>query len=116
VIRTNLEGTDRQEIAGLRLVGGWWGDDGYLYFTNVRFGLARRLVAGGPTETLTTLEKNTNEMHAAPQLLPGGRAVLFTLVRPLANDDTYEIRALDLATRRVKTIARGYAAVHRGGH
>jgi Tol biopolymer transport system component/tRNA A-37 threonylcarbamoyl transferase component Bud32 len=115
VIRTNLEGTGRQEIADSALSGGWWGDDGYLYFTNVRFGLARRLVAGGPTETLTTLEKNTNEMHAAPQPLPGGRAVLFTLFRPLANDNTYEIRVLDLTTRRVKTIARGYAAVHRGG-
>ena len=115
VIRTNLAGTAQQEIADSAEFGGWWGDDGYLYFTKVRFGLARRLVAGGPTEVLTTLDGNANEMHVAPQLLPGGKAVLFTTIRTLTNVNSHEIRVLDLATRQARTIARGYAAVHRGG-
>jgi serine/threonine-protein kinase len=115
VIRTNLDGSAQQVIADSAEFGGDWGDDGYLYYTHIGFSLARRPIAGGPVEMLTTLAKNANEFHSQPQLLPGGRSVLFTAVRTLTNDATHEIRVVDLATRKEKVIARGFSAVYGDG-
>jgi serine/threonine-protein kinase len=114
VIRTRRDGTSPQVIGDSAQFGGWWGRDGFLYYTHVGFTLARRAVTGGPAELLTTVTKNSNEFHALPQLLPDGKHVLFTAVRTLSNDDTHEIRALDLASRTTKLITRGSSALY--GH
>ena len=60
--------------------GASWGEDGSIVFTTTDAGLARVTAEGGEVETLTRLDPTTGERsHRWPELLPGGRAVLFTI-------------------------------------
>src|SRR5207245_7857752 len=60
--------------------GGSWGDDGTIVFTpNNRAALSKVSSAGGTPQPLTTLDKQEGEITQRwPQVLPGGKAVLFT--------------------------------------
>ena len=60
--------------------GGSWGDDGDIIFTpnnNGRVALQRVSSAGGKVEQLTELG-HAEATHRWPQVLPGGKAVLYT--------------------------------------
>jgi serine/threonine-protein kinase len=58
--------------------GGSWGVDGTIVFTpRGPGGLSRVSSAGGTPEVLTTPDPSV-EMHRWPQVLPGGRAVVYT--------------------------------------
>jgi serine/threonine-protein kinase len=61
--------------------GGSWGPDGYIIFTaSYAMGLWRVSAAGGSPEMLTTPDHSKGELgHWWPQILPGGKAVLFTI-------------------------------------
>jgi Tol biopolymer transport system component len=60
--------------------GGSWGEDGTIVFTpDVGVPLSKVYSAGGTPEPLTTLDKQAGETTQRwPQVLPGGKAVLFT--------------------------------------
>ena len=60
--------------------GGSWGEDGTIVFSPVlRTALSKVFSAGGSPQPLTTLDKQTGEVtHRWPQVLPGGKAILFT--------------------------------------
>jgi Tol biopolymer transport system component len=60
--------------------GGSWGDDGTIVFApDNRGALFKVSSAGGIPQPLTTLDKQAGEnTHRWPQMLPGGKAVLFT--------------------------------------
>jgi serine/threonine-protein kinase len=58
------------------VLGMSWGEDGIVYGLDTG-GIMRVLASGGPAEQLVRVEKS--ETAAYPQILPGGRAVLFTL-------------------------------------
>jgi serine/threonine protein kinase len=58
--------------------GAWWADDGSIvYAAHFRRGLMRVSASGGPASPLTTLADGEIS-HRFPQVLPGGRAVIFT--------------------------------------
>ena len=58
--------------------GGWWAEDGTIVFApNSREGLMRVSESGGQVQPLTTLGA-VRYPHRFPQVLPGGRAVLYT--------------------------------------
>jgi predicted Ser/Thr protein kinase len=58
--------------------GAWWSEDGTIvYAPHFRMGLMRVSSSGGPASPVTTLA-NGEISHRFPQVLPGGRAVLFT--------------------------------------
>jgi serine/threonine-protein kinase len=57
--------------------GGWWGEDDTIVFAGSRTGLMRVSSAGGPVQPLTTL-LDGEISHRFPQVLPGGKAVLYT--------------------------------------
>lgn len=62
-----------------------WGEDEQIYFSSLggNGGIWRVPVAGGVPEPVTEVADSASEyVHAWPQLLPGGRQLLFTVVGP----------------------------------
>jgi hypothetical protein len=79
--------------------GGRIGDDDNIVFATHK-GLIRVRAAGGTAQTLTKVDKATGESsHLNPFVLPGARAVLFTVV----SGSAAQVVLLDLKrnTRRV---------------
>ena len=95
------------KLAGLPR-GASWGVDGTIVFaTNVdQTGLFRVAAEGGTPETLTTPDAAKGErLHEWPEILPGGRAVLFTIYRVGETlDENTQVAVLDLATRQWKVV------------
>jgi serine/threonine-protein kinase len=89
-----------------------WGDDGWVYFTNAKWGLSRVPAVGGAVEVLTEPDSAKEEtIHHWPFVLPGGRGVLFTVGHRLITDETkYDIAVLDVETRERRTLLRGTSA------
>jgi len=56
--------------------GAWWDEDDTIVFSSAG-GLMRVPAAGGNPQPVTTLEKDENA-HLWPQVLPGGKEILFT--------------------------------------
>jgi hypothetical protein len=90
---------------GLR--GGSWGEDGYIVAAlgNGK-GLSRIPGGGGTPQSLTMLE-NLELTHRWPQVLPGGRAVLFSANSFESNWDEASVQVLSLKTGQRKTVQRG---------
>ena len=97
------------EIQGTLMGASWGADDTIVFATNVRTtGLLSVSAAGDTPTVLTEPDPRQGELdHTLPFVLPGGRAVLFTIV---AHGDVLEnsrIAVLDLETRQRKTLVRG---------
>jgi Tol biopolymer transport system component/predicted Ser/Thr protein kinase len=100
--------------------GGSWGEDGTIVFTpDVQVPLAKVSSAGGSPQPLTTLQAGETT-HRWPQILPGGKAVLFTSGTiasglTLGNTDTV---VYSMASGQRKTVQRGgfYARYVPSGH
>ena len=85
------------------LFGASWGDDGTIVFATARNGgLWRVSAAGGTPETLTTPQPGEYS-HRLPHMLPGGHAVIFTIMKGAYRwDDTQiVVRSLDSGTQTV---------------
>lgn len=77
--------------------GATWGADGSIVFAAGASGLMRVSDAGGVAEVLTTPDASRGEVtHIAPQFLPDGERVLFTL---RVGVDEWRIAILSLASR-----------------
>jgi serine/threonine-protein kinase len=89
--------------------GASWGEGDVIVFCeSPSSGLFKMPATGGEPEPLTTLDTEKTEFsHRWPQILPGGRSVLFTVLRDdQTGTGTLEIVELDTGARRV---------VHHGG-
>jgi serine/threonine protein kinase/Tol biopolymer transport system component len=89
-------------------IGVTWVDDGTLIVAtnNGTTGLLRVTVGGGEPTVLTTVDRARGEReHLCPSVLPGGRAILFTI----AGDQpaNAQIAMLDLETRQRSILIRG---------
>jgi serine/threonine-protein kinase len=87
-----------------------WGEDGRIYFSFLggNGGIWRVPAAGGALEPVTVVSDSAMEhVHAWPQLLPGGKDLLFTVIGPSggALDSRIVVEALGSGNRR--TIAEG---------
>jgi Tol biopolymer transport system component len=92
--------------------GGSWGDDDQIIFSGAGQSLMRVSASGGPCETLTTsdVEDVRTGHHRSPQILPGGKAVLFGIAVPGGTDDS-QIAVLDLDSREYRVLdQRGTSA------
>ena len=92
-----------------RLRGASWGPDDTIVFAEEGYGGLFRVSAnGGEPETLTTLDEGQGEIaHRWREVLPGGRALLFTSARGVRTEDR-EIALLDLVSgERSELIATG---------
>jgi serine/threonine-protein kinase len=90
-------------------LGAGWSEDGiFLVIGNPHEGLVRVSAEGGPQETLA--ERGGEEIALCfPQVLPGGKAVLFYAL-PTLEPDKATVEVLTLADRHRKTVVRGGAS------
>ena len=87
--------------------GGSWGEDGNIIAAlSNSGGLSRIPSAGGPPTPVTDLQSG-EITHRWPQILPGGKAVLFTASTTAAAFDAANIEVMSLADHRRKTLVRG---------
>jgi serine/threonine-protein kinase len=89
--------------------GGNWGDDGNIIFqpsTGTNAPLFLVPPDGGMPKPVTRFEKG-DVTHRWPQLLPGAKAVLFTVAIQPANYDTANLEVLSLKSGERKTVLRG---------
>ena len=86
-------------------VGGSWGEDGSIIF-NTKSHLSRLPLGGGPPTPVADLQSG-ELTHRWPQILPGGKAILFTVQRDAAGFDTADIEVMSLADHSRKTLVRG---------
>ena len=85
------------------LFGASWGGDGTIVFATARNGgLWRVSAAGGTPEALTTLQPGEYS-HRLPHMLPGGHAVIFTILKGanLWDDTQIVVRSLDTGQQTV---------------
>ncbi len=95
--------------------GATWGPDGIIIFaTNApATGLQRVFAAGGEPAVLTTPElAREEEDHLWPEFLPGGQAVLFTIMPTSGDIANAQVAVLDLRTRTSKVLIRGGSDAH----
>ncbi len=86
--------------------GASWGEDGRILLADgVQKGLVRIPDAGGQPETVEGLAKGEAAL-AFPQILPGGKAILFSAYTAL-NPDASSIEVMTLADHHRKKVSRG---------
>jgi hypothetical protein len=92
----------------------WTPDDTIVFSTNnPTTGLQRVSAAGGPPEVLTRPDHAHGEGdHLSPQILPGGRAVLFTITPETGGLDATQVAVCDLRTGTQKVLLRGGSDGH----
>jgi eukaryotic-like serine/threonine-protein kinase len=93
--------------------GASWAPDDTIFFglADPRAGLLRVSAAGGEPKAVTIVDTNKGETgHHFPFVLPGGRAVLFTIVSAISAagiGENAQVAVLDLSMGRHKTLVRG---------
>ena len=110
--KISVDGGAVVPLADIPVSGGAsWGADGNIIVSlNVGKGLARVSASGGAPTIL--LEPAAGEVAlVAPQLLPGGKAVLFVAYREL-DIDAASIEVFSFADRRRKTLVQGGTLPH----
>jgi serine/threonine-protein kinase len=92
----------------------WAPDDTVIFATNNgTTGLQRVDLANGRTTILTRPDRAQGEAdHLWPELLPGGRAVLFTIAAVTGGLDAAQVAVLDLQTGTRTIIVRGASHAH----
>jgi serine/threonine-protein kinase len=103
-----IDGGPPVTICGIEhnMRGGSWAPDGTIVFATVDVGagLMRVAAAGGTPEVITTPDADAGELdHLWPQHLPGGRHVLFAIVR---TDGTWDAALLSLDTRTWRVLIK----------
>lgn len=92
-------------IAGAGVGGSWGEDDTIVFGTSVSNGLMRVPAAGGTAARLTTGRQG--EVHSFPELLPGGRAILFTRSIGTLGGSNAEVAVLDTQSGAVSNVIAG---------
>jgi serine/threonine-protein kinase len=85
-------------------LGGAWGPDGTIFFAPFNTsGLFRVSAAGGEPQEVTTLKRSEGEIsHRWPQVLPGGKAVLFTVwTGPGWEERHVAVQSLETGERKI---------------
>jgi eukaryotic-like serine/threonine-protein kinase len=91
--------------------GGSWGEDGNIVFVpTIRSGVFRVSSAGGAAEPLTILNREAGEITQRwPQVLPGGKSVIFTSHTHGGNYEDADIVAYSLSSGQRKVLLeKGY--------
>jgi serine/threonine protein kinase len=92
--------------------GGVWSSDGNIIFTpSAVTPLYRVSASGGEAEAVSTIDRVAHERsHRWPDVLPGGKAILMTVVYDVGNPlDNANIAVLDLKTHKHKILIKGGA-------
>jgi serine/threonine-protein kinase len=95
--------------------GATWGTDDTIIIAtaDVATGLQRVSANGGPLTVLTRPDRAKGEAdHFWPEMLPGGRAVLFTITAATGGLDAAQIAVLDLQTGKSRILVHGGSHGH----
>ncbi len=93
--------------AAASYTGADWGDDGNIIASlRVSGGLSQVPSSGGTPTPVTQLE-GEERTHRWPQVLPGAKAVLFTVENSTVGFDDAKIEVVTLADHRRKVVLRG---------
>jgi len=106
--RVGVFGGPIAEVAAVRVGGGIaWGEDNWIYFSAGlgTGGIWRVPAEGGKAEAVTQVDDAAGEnAHTWPQLLPGGKALLFIALGPSAGSEDSRIVVQLLQSKKRKTI------------
>ena len=96
------------EVDGIPRGASWGADDTIVYATgSADAGLWQVASGGGEPELLTTPDRERGERdHYWPEILPGGQAVLFTIV-PQGSIENAQIAVLSLESRTYEVVLPG---------
>ena len=90
------------------ILGASWGDDQTIVFApGIISPLMRVSAGGGKPQPLTKVGDKGDATHRWPQVLPGGRAVLFTSHKVVTGFDDAAIEAVETSTGKRKTVLQG---------
>jgi eukaryotic-like serine/threonine-protein kinase len=91
----------------------WMPDDTIVFATASPARLQRTPAGGGAVKVLTRPDNARGEAaHLWPEMLPGGRAVMFTIVPTTGGLDAAQIAVFDLQTLRQTVVVRGGSHAH----
>jgi serine/threonine-protein kinase len=95
--------------ASLNFRGATWGDDGKIYFAEATEGIRAVPQDGGTPEPLTAPDREKGEKtHRFPHVLPGSKALLFTLGSSgIESYDEASVALLSLETGGVRVLFQG---------
>jgi serine/threonine-protein kinase len=100
--------------------GATWGPGETIIFATygASRGLQRVSASGGEPTAITTIDQSRGEgAHLWPEFLPGGQAVLFTIMPPIPRGDAAQVAVLDLRTGTSKILIGGsHARYAPSGH
>ncbi len=85
-----------------------WGEDGWIYFSAGlgTGGIWRVPAAGGDSQAVTQIDDTAGEnAHTWPQLLPGGKALLYTALGPSGGSSDSRVIAYLLETKEHRVLA-----------
>ncbi len=105
--KISVDGGAPIALVAARWPGGTWAQDGSIIYTpSYQNGLWQVSAAGGTASQLTEPDTTAGELgHWYPQLLPGGKAILFTnFSTPI---DRSRIAVYSLATGEITTLVEG---------
>jgi serine/threonine protein kinase len=111
LLKVPLEGGIPAVLCDVLLPLGFsWGADDQIIFSSIAdSGLSRISAAGGKVEPLTTPDKSKDEfVHRLPCCLPGGKAILFTIMRH-SWDPQPRVAVLELPTRKWRVLLENAA-------
>ncbi len=102
-----LAGGPTVTIAETAFKGGTWGSDGTIYFGDGS-GLMKVAATGGEPQRVTTLDARSGETDQVfPEVLPGGKALLFTVLNmQQPSFDEADIALVELATGKRKILIK----------
>jgi serine/threonine-protein kinase len=87
---------------GQGLFGASWAEDGTIFFSVGGDGISKVTSGGGSPAVVTTSNVAKGERHLLPQSLPGGKAVMFTVVTSFEWDKAQIVlHSLETGERRV---------------
>lgn len=99
-------------------VGGSWAPDDTIYFApDVGSGLKKVSASGGPCEEVTRVDRKNELSHRWPQVLPGGKALLYTVKKGFGWDESV-LQTYVFGTGESRAIAQGASTGRyvRSGH
>jgi serine/threonine-protein kinase len=109
--KVSVNGGDAIDIcrSTAAFTGGAWGEDNNIIASRSATGPLWRVPAnGGEPQAVTKLDGAGGEAsHRLPQILPGGKAVIFTAHNSITGFDEAKIEVITLGDHRRKTLIRG---------
>ncbi|MDA2938462.1 protein kinase, partial [Acidobacteria bacterium AH-259-A15] len=101
--KISIEGGSALTLCDAHWGGGSWGSDGTIIYTpSYGRGLWQVSAAGGTPQVLTTPDSTAGELgHWWPQILPSGKAVLFTIYSTPIDQARIAVHSLETGERRI---------------